>query len=275
MHLPHSQYITSLLIFFGLVSISHAEGASLKKSNGNEFELSVSSYRYEEPSLGMSNMGDKFGVNHLGTKALNGDWFIKDDVRFAHGSVDYAGSGFQPSTPDLYLDARGMVGRDIQMGNSMFSPFTGIGYRFLYNDLRGFSSTGALGYRRESNYLYIPIGLTHRYVLDDSAVLATTFEFDKFLTGKQLTRLSDLSGYSGYSGVTDVVNRQSGGFGFRADMLYEMSDWAFGPFIHIWHIDKSDTALRLMLCDGTVRWCALTEPQNRTAEFGMRMRFRY
>jgi hypothetical protein len=106
-------------------------------------------------------------------------------------------------------------------------------------------------------------------------VLATTIEFDKFLTGKQVSRLSDLSGYSGYSGVTDVANRQSGGFGFRADMLYEMSDWAFGPFINIWHIDKSDTVLRWMLCDGTVRWCALTEPQNRTAEFGMRMRFRY
>jgi len=254
---------------------AYAERDSVNTRSGNELGVSISSYVYEEPSFGMSNKGDKFGVNHVGTAVLEDDWFIKDDIRFVIGSVDYVGSGYQAGVPDWYAEARGILGRDIQFGNSVFSPYIGIGYRYLFNDLRGYSSTGAIGYRRESNYLYLPIGVTHRFNLDETAVIATTLEFDKFVSGKQITRLSDLSGYLGYTGVTDVENRQETGFGYRAEVMYEMSDWAFGPFINVWRIDQSYFVLKYMLCEGAVGWCALSEPQNNTTEFGMKMRFKF
>lgn len=274
---PHSLSISCYIFIISCSSLSsaHAAGAGVRTSGGHEFGLSVSSYRYEEPSVQMSNKGDKFGIYHFGTMLLEGDWFIKDDLRFAFGNVDYVGSGYQAGAPDWYIDARGLLGRDLPLGNAIYSPFIGIGYRFLFNDLRGYSSTGAIGYRRESNYLYVPIGLTHRFSLDESAVLATTLEFDKFVGGKQVTRLSDLSGYSGYSGVTDVENRQKNGFGFRAELLYEMKDLAFGPFINLWRVNESDVVVRFMPCNGAARLCDLSEPQNRTAEFGLRMRFKY
>jgi len=254
---------------------TYAEGGSVNTRSGNELGVSISSYVYEEPSLGMSTKGDKFGANHIGTVVLEDDWFIKDDIRFVIGSVDYVGSGYQAGVPDWYAEARGILGWDIQSGNSVFSPYIGVGYRYLFNDLRGYSSGGAIGYRRESNYLYVPLGVTHRFHLDGTAVIATTLEFDKFVSGKQITRLSDLSGYVGYTGVTDVENRQESGFGYRAEMMYEMSDWAFGPFINVWRIDQSDFVLRYMLCVGAIRWCALSEPQNNTTEFGMKMRFKF
>lgn len=274
---PHSLSIASFIFILFLESLSsaHAVGASVKTSDRSEFGLSVSAYSYEEPSLGMSNKGDKFGVYHLGTKLLDGDWFVKDDLRFAYGSVDYVGSGYQSDTPDWYVDARGLVGRDFQLGNAVYSPFIGIGYRYLFNDLRGYSSTGAIGYRRESSYLYVPIGLTHRFVLQDSAVLATTLEFDNLLMGRQVSRLSDLVGHAGYTSALDVSNSQSSGFGFRADVMYEMDDLAFGPFLNIWRISKSDSVLQPVTHNGSTAWYYFYEPENRTTEFGLRMRLSF
>ncbi len=243
--------------------------------SGNEFGISLSSYGYEEPSLGMSNKGDKFGANHLGTKLLEGGWFVKDDLRFAYGEVDYVGSGYQPDVPDWYVDVRGLMGRDLQLGNAIYSPFIGIGYRYLFNDLRGYSSTGYIGYRRESNYFYVPMGLTHRFALQDSAVLATTLEFDHLLMGRQVSRLSDLVGHSGYTSAFDVSNSQSSGFGFRADVMYEMDDLAFGPFLSIWRISKSDSVLQSVTYNGVTTWYYFSEPENRTSEFGLRMRLRF
>jgi len=255
--------------------VAQAESARINTNSGNELTISVSSYLYEEPSLGMSTKGDKFGVGHIGALVLNGDWFIKDDVRFANGAVDYVGSGYQAGMPDWYVEARGVIGRDIQLGEAVFAPYVGIGYRHLFNDLRGYSSTGAIGYRRESNYLYVPIGVTHRFRLQDSAVWSTTFEFDKLLSGRQFSRLSDLVGHDGYSDAPDISNNQSGGFGFRADMMYEMDDWAFGPFLNIWRIDKSDSVVRPITQNSVSTLYSFTEPQNRTTEFGMRMKFKF
>lgn len=261
---PHSLSIACFLFIISCSSFSlaHAAGAGVRTSGGHEFGLSVSSYRYEEPSLSMSIKGDKFGVEHFGTMLLEGDWFIKDDLRFAYGDVDYSSpnSGIKSGVTDWYIDTRGFVGRDIQVGTSFFSPFIGMGYRFLFNDLSGYTSTGSVGYRRESNYLYVPIGMTHRFRLHDGEVLATTLEYDYLLRGKQVSKLSDtrLSGYS------DVTNNQYRGFGFRADVMYTMTDWAFGPFIAAWRIDDSN------LIQGVG-----FEPRNRTTEFGLRMKVRF
>jgi hypothetical protein len=264
-----------IIVGGGFVDIAQAESASINTNSGNELTISVSSYLYEEPSLGMSTKGDKFGVGHMGALVLNEDWFIKDDVRFTNGTVDYVGSGYQAGVPDWYVEARGVIGRDIQLGEAVFAPYVGIGYRHLFNDLRGYSSTGAIGYRRESNYLYVPIGVTHRFRLQDSAVWSTTFEFDKLLSGRQFSRLSDLVGHNGYSDAPDISNVQSGGFGFRADMMYEMDGWAFGPFLNVWRIDKSDSVLRPITSNNVVTWYSFTEPQNRTTEFGMKMKFKF
>lgn len=264
MKLFYSLSIPCFLFILSLSSLpsAHADEGGGKTSGGNELGISLSSYRYEEPTLAMSNKGDKFGVNHYGAKTLEGDWFVKDDVRFAYGRVDYysPNSGAKSDLTDWYVDARGLIGREIQMGSSSYSPFVGIGYRFLFNDLRGRTSRGSAGYRRESNYLYVPIGVTHGFRLRDGAVLATTLEYDHFIKGKQVSKLSDTN----LPGYIDVTNDQSGGFGLRADVMYSLSDWAVGPFLAVWSIYDSD------LIQGIGY-----EPRNRTTEFGLRMRFRF
>lgn len=260
----------ALLLCLVASSVAHAEVESSKTRGGNEFGLAVSTYRYEEPSLGMSTTGDKFSVSHTGTLVLNGDWFVKEDSRFAYGSVDYVGSGFQIGVPDWFYDVRGLSGRDVQVGSVMLSPYIGLGYRHLFNDLRGYSNTGSVGYRRDSNYLYIPLGLTHRFAMQDGDILETTFEYDFFVQGWQNSMLSDAS-----LGNPDVLNTQRNGFGYRAEVMYMTNDWAFGPFLNVWNINKSDEVVRYMLCKGQMSWCILSEPQNRTTEFGLRTKFRF
>lgn len=254
---------------------TYAEEGSVNTRSGNELGVSISSYVYEEPSLGMSTKGDKFGANHIGTAVLEEDWFVRDDIRFVIGSVDYVGSGYQAGAPDWYAEVRGMLGRDILSGNSVFSPYVGFGYRYLFNDLRGYSSDGSIGYRRESNYLYIPFGVTHRFNLESEGVIATTLEFDMLISGKQISRLSDLVGHAGYSDAQDVTNVQAGGTGFRAEVMYEMDDWAFGPFVNLWRISGSDSVLKPVTQNGVTKWYFFSEPQNRTTEFGMKTRFRF
>ncbi len=266
--------VTTLLFIIGfpVACAAHADSVSIKTQSSNEIGLTFSSYSYEEPSIGVSNTGDKFGLGHIGTLALNNDWFVKDDLRFAYGSINYAGSGVQTGAPDWYYEVRGLLGRDIESGNFVYSPYAGFGYRYLFNDVRGYSNTGSAGYRRESNYFYLPLGVTQHFKLQDQVVLSTTLEFDYFLHGEQVTRLSDLVGHSIYTSASDTSNRQNSGYGYRLNMMFEMSGWSFGPFLNVWKIDSSEITTQFMTdrISGT-RLVNLHEPQNQTTEYGIRV----
>ncbi len=271
----HVASVLFILASFAVAPFSHAESASIYTRNGNELALTGSSYLYEEPAINVSMTGDKLGLNHTGTLLLEGDWFFREDVRFAYGKVDYAGSGIQSGALDWYSDLRAMLGRDVQLRSVALSPYIGFGYRYLSNDVRGYSSTGSAGYRRESNYYYLPMGVTHRLQMRDRAVLSTTAEFDYLLWGRQMTRLSDLIGHNGIISASDTSNRQNSGYGLRLSMMYEMDDWGFGPFINYWNIADSEVTTQVMTDAFGPALVSLQEPKNQTTEYGIRLMFRF
>ena len=120
--------------------------------------------------------------------------FFKVDGRGSYGALKYQGSGTQDSVPDLIIETRGVAGMDFPVGSGVsLSPYLGVGYRYLYNDSRGYTSTNAAGYRRYSNYLYAPVGLTTRIHIVNRWVVAPTVEADIFLIGKQKSQLSDVA----------------------------------------------------------------------------------
>ncbi len=269
--------ITFTFIFAGWVatSVAYAEPESVNTRSGNEFGVTFSSYRYEEPSAYVSLTGDKFGVSHTGTLVLGNDWYIKDDMRFAYGNVDYSGSGINLGEPDWYYEVRALMGRDFKVNSFVLSPYVGFGYRYLFNDSRGYSSTGAIGYRRESNYYYVPMGVTHRVEVQSREALATTLEFDYLLFGSQVTRLTDVLGYNGYTAISDSTNRQNSGYGFRLNVMYEMSDFSFGPFVNVWHINDSEDVPQAVTHGGVTAIEYLYEPKNQTIEYGVKAAFRF
>lgn len=247
-------------------SIACAEATPLNTQPGIRLGLSASAYRYEEPDL-MSLTGAKAGVDFQGTKAFKNNLFVRADLRCAYGLANYAGSGNSADHSDWYCETRGLAGIDWPLRNSVFSPFLGLGYRNLYNDLRGVTSTGAIGYRRESRYLYLPLGLSHRMPFTASGRLASEIEYDYLLSGTQFSRLSDTG-----LGYSDLENKQRSGYGLKLNVMYETSIWAAGPYLNYWNIEKSDTGI--IYKNGVpslIGW----EPKNITIELGMKINHQF
>lgn len=253
------------------------QAANLKTTTGNEIGLTVSQYEYKEPDISLSDKATKFGIDYNGALALSDDWFLRGDLRYATGKVDYSSStsGTKNGNPDWYYEIRGVAGKDFQAGNYVYSPYVGLGYRYLFNDMRGLSSTGAAGYRRESNYYYMPIGVTHRMSLESQARLATNVEYDYLLRGRQFSQTSDTVGYNGITRATDATNKQSGGYGFRLNVMYETSNWSAGPYLTYWHINQSDTTTVYGTQAGVNYTLLAMEPKNNTTEFGVKASYRF
>ncbi|MDH4233529.1 MAG: hypothetical protein OEV15_00125 [Gallionella sp.] len=242
-----------------------AETPDLKTQTGFDLGLSLSSYKYEEPGL-MSLEGGKIGVDMRIAKMFPSEWSIRGELRHAYGKLDYNGSGSASGNPDLYTEARFLVSRDWVINDAVLSPYTGGGYRYLYHDGRGISCTATTcywGYRRESNYLYWPVGLTLRSALNNQARLVSTVEYDHLLQGKQVSHMSD----GGY-GHSDATNTQKKGYGLKLSVNYEKDNWAIGPFVHYWNIDDSDIVPEIQ--NGTPTGWGLMEPKNNTVEIGFK-----
>ncbi|MFZ5523616.1 MAG: hypothetical protein ACOY9D_05975 [Pseudomonadota bacterium] len=257
--------VTAVLVTLTMLIVAttaRAESADLKTQTGNDIGLSLSSYKYDEPRF-MSSKGVKLGLDLHVTKELQNDRFMRGDLRYAFGSVDYNsnGTGSASGDPDWYIEARGLVGKDWVINDAVLVAYTGMGYRYLLNDARGITSTGAAGYRRESNYFYLPIGVTHRKALDGQAKLESTLEFDHLLAGKQISRLSDAG-----LGYGDITNNQNSGYGLKLSVMYEKNRWAIGPYANYWNIGESNWTLVLQngIPAGMGR-----EPKNNTVEFGL------
>ena len=259
--------MTAVLIAFAVLFVTitaRAESTSLKTQTGNDIGLSLSYYQYQEPGI-MSLKGVKLGLDLDTTKVLQNDQFMRGDLRFASGSVDYSSNdtGSASGEPDMYIEARGLIGKDSAIKGAVLAGYIGVGYRYLFNDGRGISSTGYGGYRRESNYVYLPVGIIHRRALNDQARLESTLEYDQLLFGKQISSLSDVG-----AGYSDVTNNQNSGYGLKLSVMYQKSNWAIGPYAHYWNIGESDMVPEIQ--NGVPTGNGLAEPKNNTIEFGLK-----
>jgi hypothetical protein len=192
-------------------------------------------------------------------------WRLRAEGRCAQGHVDYDGAtwGGEPQTitgiDDYATEARFLVGPDFAMTNALTTLYAGFGYRYLNDDLADFPG----GYERESNYCYLPIGITADRRTGERWVLGSTIEFDWLLHGRQKSHLSDMGGI-------DVENDQNSGFGWRVSMRFERRgepDFIVEPFIRAWHIDKSE----IEMTDGI----PVLEPENSTVEAGVTLLIRF
>ena len=193
-----------------------AEPLNLKTSNSFDYGVDISSYSYQEWVNGRSFMketGSRAGFSLGGTKVLSDSIFVRAETRFSFGELKYSGSGTITGVPDYLSDTRAILEKNIDFSRRSLSPFIGVGYRTIWNDMRGTTSTGTVGYRRFSEYIYIPIGITHRTILEDSpARISATVEYDYFTGGTQKSYLSDVSAtYATAFGT--VSNKQKNGYG--------------------------------------------------------------
>jgi hypothetical protein len=261
-----------LLLFAGAVVMSKCAFAADEQSIDGfvdvrrswEVGVQMSDYRYTEPDAGVEIWGPRAGLTAAYTQTNTNNWFVKIDGRVSYGLLKYEGSGTQNSVPDFVFEARGYFGKDFFPRQDVsLSPYAGLGYRYLYNDLRGPTSTGEAGYRRYSQYFYVPLGLSSRFNVSGKWSVAPTIEYDYFISGRQESRLTDVG-----SGYDDAYNEQSKGYGYRLSVMLEKEAWAFGPWLHFWSIEDSDTVTIGTGISGL-------EPQNETREYGIELKYRF
>jgi hypothetical protein len=243
------------------------------------FEAGVqfSRYEYEEPNvednIDVYIRGLKYGIDGRFTYNIQ-DWFFQLEGRYAGGDDDYQGSGKIEGVADNLAEGRLLAGRDFLVNEFGLSPYVGVGFRDLFNDSRGVSTTGALGYKRESQYLYMPIGVTGRTRIDRDSRVSLNVEYDQFLWGRQYSDLNDVSEF-----YPELVNSQTWGYGLRGELMYERRSWGLGPFFDYWNINQSEDscATRFTTTDRfiyRVTACGY-EPHNDTLEYGIRFRYRF
>jgi hypothetical protein len=251
----------------GLCVFSLCTGAAgaddpLATRSGWEVGGLLSSYHYEEPGF-MWLEGDRFGVTGAYTATNEKHAFGRIEARWSYGELEYQGSGTLDGVPDQLLEVRMLAGRDYPRGSVAWSPYVGAAFRYLYNDLRGTTSTGAAGYRRESFYFYVPLGVTLRMPLGGSWVLAPQLEYKAFVHGVQRTYLSDTG-----LGLSDFSNQQSQGSGYRAQLMFEGPRWSIGLWTDYWDVKDSDVQSAGAGIPGM-------EPANWTRETGVELRYRF
>ncbi|MDD5157689.1 hypothetical protein [Sulfurimonas sp.] len=239
---------------------------SLKTTDALEIGVQSYWYEYEEKVNGaffMSNKGSKYGASLTGTKSLGSDYFIIGDVRYATGNVEYKSASGTGDVSDNMYEVRLAAGKEVVVDGYLLSTFAGLGYRRLDNDLR---DLGSGGYRRTSQYLYLPIGVTHRFMIDNSSRISTTIEYDYLLKAEQKSYLSDISPADAAL-FGDPVNKQKSGYGIRASTAYEEKYWSAGLFFNYWKIDDSEINYYGV-------WSVM-EPRNETKEIGVQLKYRF
>ena len=241
-----------------------AQPSGLGTQAGEEVGLSLSSYTYDEPGY-MDLKATKLGVDYAITRTYAGAWpntgeasFLTGELRFATGQASYTNSsGMRAGGLDnWYWEARALYGVDLEMDGYVLSPYAGLGYRYLFNDLRSLTN----GYRRESRYISLPLGITVHTRAAQRSQLLTTVEYVHLLSGKQDALLSDIG-----PGRQDAKLNQRSGSGLRLKVIRQFPTWSIGPTLTYWRVGSSDVG-------GTP---AVFEPKNNTVELGLSIRRRF
>jgi hypothetical protein len=219
----------------------------------------VSFFRYEEPG-DMTDKGILYGMAGAYTRYRPNRMF-RVEGEFCFGLVDYEGSLVDTGEPysmsgnhDYLLNLRLLWGRLREVEGWDHRFYGGLGYRGLNDD----STQDPYGYDRQSNYLYLPLGLKAYHELADHWLIGIGGELDILLLGLQF------SGIYEHSALTNV---QWPGIGarFSTELRYRAAsvDLALAPFFQYWWVDDSTVS------DG---WY---EPRNNTLQYGLGLIWRF
>ena len=204
---------------------------------------------------------------------FDNDWFVKADSRYAYGSAKYSGSGTQSNIPYSYYDLRGLFGYDFsfsELGDFFLAPYTGLGYRYLFDNQGCQATSGANSYNRSSFYVYLPISVTHRAMINDAHKLETNFEYDYLIQWTQFSHLSQAAPY-----LPDVTNQWFRGYGLRLSSMYQFSESSVWPYVTYWNIQNSNAVTHVITVNGINYRLTAYEPANNSIEAGIKVAYSF
>lgn len=261
--------IVVMMSFIFFLGVTVNGFAASEKTNIWEAGTEISHITYDEPDV-MEEKGTMYGL--VGSYTYRDSMLLKTELRGSWGEVDYSNSGTMNDIDNYMLEFRTLGGYDFSaFETAVISPYIGLGYRYLNDDAKGTTSTGALGYERESNYYYSPIGIMADIELSDEWFLGLTAEYDYFWKGIQKSHLSDAN-----PNFNDVENDQNEGYGCRGSVQLtkkgEKVDFIIEPFVRYWNIKESE--------DSNITYAGVIvgygyEPKNTSTEYGLRLTARF
>ena len=284
----------------------------LATPTGHDVSAGVTSYTYREPGdIAISIHGVKFVGEYTGAVSLGQQrhWFLQGNLRGVIGNATYDGwcapyiitpnssspNGYQldlgDSSPcsesgdqDWYVEARALAGKDLIRSRWGWSPYSGLGLRYLSN-----GTAGVHGFRTD-RYLYLPLGLTARTPVTSRRALTLTVELDSLLRGWQHTYNSKLGGADipatplapafTIEGFSDTSFSQSKGWALRANGTYPVTRrWSIEPYYVRWDVGASPVDLEtatFTVNNITAReQLGFYEPHNTTNEVGVKLRLHF
>ena len=204
----------------------------------------------------------------------NNELMFKTSLDIVFGETDYDrqtqfGTPVKAGMDDSLFEWKGLIGKSYSFkGNSIVTPFTGIGYRLWNNNI---NSLG--GYEREMQFWYLPIGVETISSLIGNWTLGMNMEYDLFLRGKGKSHFSDIDPAYNFENNRDVGD----GYGFRLSLQFnrKLSDnygFSVEPYITYWEINESDTST---LTGYGIPIDYLIEPVNEITVYGLRLIITY
>lgn len=249
----------AVYLICALTGNSSAEQLQMKM---HSFEIGpeASFIQYVEPDV-MKETG--YMVGAAGSYAYHNNLMLKAEGKASYGMVYYENSGTIDNIPNYMFEGRLMGGFDFPvLEASIVTPYIGVGYRYLVDDAGGkVSSTGAGGYKRESNYYYSPIGIETLTSLKNEWYVGIVLEYDHFWKGRQVSHIGDVN-----PSVGTIKNDQNDGYGLRGSIRFKKEgnfSYVLEPFARYWNIDDSEVV---------DTWI---EPKNHSTEVGLKFIFSF
>ena len=246
----------SLLSSITLACVVIAGGAFAEDTKAavktQKYYAEIYTYAYDEPGVMDKKSSLPFigvGVQDFGQAGRSG---LIYEARASYGETDYSsnGTGTTEDTPTYVFSGEVSWLKSY----NQYNVFAGLGYRYLFDGWGGqTTSTGAFGYDRKSQYVYLPIGMMN--YLENSGYFKA--QYNHLLSGNQTS-------YTGIGGGThhDQNHHQDSGHGYALEYA---PNGKYSMFLRYWDIGDSEVkAYR-----GGTQW----EPYNDTTEFGVKILF--
>lgn len=246
-----------------------SDRSELTKQQQFEFGTEVSHIRYSEKNGGVNTKGMAYGIfgvyNHrlpvdnLAASIIN---VLHVDVHFNYNLVDHTGQWVADNVNDYIVEPRVWIGKDIiAIENFRVTPYTGVGYRYVFDDIGGKSSVNGLGtFDSRSQFLYIPMGAELAMLPATGWEVRLAGEYDYFVRGWVTYKYSQAEGFG-----PDITNHQKKGYGMRGsvDIIKkgENVNLSVAPYVRYWKVKESDI-------QGDIESFV---PENKSTEIGARL----
>ena len=257
----------------GLLVLSPARAdAQTQTRRGFEIGAEILDYSYRERFQGetvASDDGRFAGLTASFVAGLGGGFLFRARLSTDFGSVDYS------SEDGEIDDVRQSIGqlefqaaRDFPLGHAAtITPFIGLGSRILSDNSGGKETeSGILGYDRDINYAFVPIGAAVTMPIGPSNILSFSAQYNWVVGGDAESRFSEID-----PEFPDLKMDIPGGHGLEASAMLGIpigtTQLRVGPFIRHWNIQQSES----LTFEEDGEAIELFEPANKSTELGLRL----